>query len=306
MTTQGAEGANLIRVEAHKINRYKTIDLQLIESVNDLSWKAKGLWVYLISRPPGWKMHFSDLVNRSKDGRDAVTAGLKELREKGYLAYEYLRDSQGHWSAAIWIVRETPQIEGEAPASGKPVSRETRAISSKQKDNREQERKKHSSGGSSIEEPPSEYAGAYPEMTASSKAKALREDNSTISQKARVGYVTDVLLGLPDRSKRNARELLAAAGGKGAVYKLVVVMLTKFPVDFLVDFAEERQELPMKEGAPWDKYLMGALYRQYEQWRITQEEIRYQQELKEEPAVSEDILAMARKKLVPRWGNGST
>ena len=56
-------------------------------SDNRMSWKAKGLHTYFLSKPDDWVIRVSDLIKRSKDGRDAVYAGLKELRVCGYLVF---------------------------------------------------------------------------------------------------------------------------------------------------------------------------------------------------------------------------
>ncbi|NKQ22767.1 helix-turn-helix domain-containing protein, partial [Brevibacillus laterosporus] len=56
--------------------------------INDdrLSWKAKGLLVYLLSKPDDWTIMIIDLIKHAKDGRDSVYSGLKELEHAGYLS----------------------------------------------------------------------------------------------------------------------------------------------------------------------------------------------------------------------------
>jgi len=100
--------SDLILLEQRKTERFKTIDLTAIDGDSRLSWKAKGLHTYLISRPPHWKFYYRDLVKRAQDGRDAVRSGLKELQETGYLVIEQTRDSaSGQWSSR-WIVTQDP------------------------------------------------------------------------------------------------------------------------------------------------------------------------------------------------------
>lgn len=60
-----------------------------------LSWKAKGIAAYLLSKPPGWQIWTNDLINRAKDGRDAVRAGLAELEALGYLTRERVNGEGG-------------------------------------------------------------------------------------------------------------------------------------------------------------------------------------------------------------------
>lgn len=49
-----------------------------------LSWKAKGLLSYLLSKPNDWIVQVRDVINQSTDGRDAVKAAFRELRDAGY------------------------------------------------------------------------------------------------------------------------------------------------------------------------------------------------------------------------------
>lgn len=56
------------------------------ETLHDpnLSFKAKGILAYLLSKPDGWKPRVQDLVNNSADGESAVMSGLMELRVSNY------------------------------------------------------------------------------------------------------------------------------------------------------------------------------------------------------------------------------
>jgi hypothetical protein len=49
-----------------------------------LSFKAKGILAYLISKKDGWIPRVKDLINNSSDGESAITSGLVELREQNY------------------------------------------------------------------------------------------------------------------------------------------------------------------------------------------------------------------------------
>lgn len=56
------------------------------EMLNDnrLSYKAKGILSYLLSKPNGWNTQVSDLYNKSTDGIESIRNGLKELLITGY------------------------------------------------------------------------------------------------------------------------------------------------------------------------------------------------------------------------------
>lgn len=73
----------------------------------DLSWRAKGLLWYLLSRSDGWKGTRSELVDASREGRDATLAALSELKSSGYVCIRPLR-SGTRFVGCEWHVSETP------------------------------------------------------------------------------------------------------------------------------------------------------------------------------------------------------
>jgi len=60
-----------------------------------LSFKAKGILAYVLSKPDNWKVIIKDLMNHAKDGRDSIYAGLKELKGFGYYSKEPIRNERG-------------------------------------------------------------------------------------------------------------------------------------------------------------------------------------------------------------------
>lgn len=59
----------------------------------NLSWKAKGIFIYMIGKPEGWKLNIKgDLVKRSTDGAKSVYSGIAELVEAGYVSRTRSRD----------------------------------------------------------------------------------------------------------------------------------------------------------------------------------------------------------------------
>lgn len=85
---QNLENANMIKFTVKKQNRFTIIDNKIIES-KDLSWRAKGLLIYLLSRPENWQPNKQDLINRSpNEGKKGIDSALTELKENGYLILE--------------------------------------------------------------------------------------------------------------------------------------------------------------------------------------------------------------------------
>lgn len=90
-----------------------------------LSWKAKGLLAYLLSKPDDWQIYERELIKRSKDGRDAVRTGMRELEKYGYMSRRQLRAEDGSFSAMEYIVYERPiEQDDNEPVDGKSVGGE--------------------------------------------------------------------------------------------------------------------------------------------------------------------------------------
>jgi hypothetical protein len=51
----------------------------------ELSFKAKGLYAYLFSKPDTWDFSSNRMVMETRDGRKAIMAMLRELEDRGYL-----------------------------------------------------------------------------------------------------------------------------------------------------------------------------------------------------------------------------
>lgn len=88
---------------------------------NRLSWKAKGIWLYAFSRKDDWTFYLCDLIKQSTDGKDSVSAGLKELEKCGYLKRSRKRDEKGRVSDAEWVFHETPFTVDCEPKPEKPI-----------------------------------------------------------------------------------------------------------------------------------------------------------------------------------------
>jgi len=52
---------------------------------NRLSWKAKGIMAYMLSKPDNWTFYIDELIKHSTDGKASFRAGFKELRDNGYV-----------------------------------------------------------------------------------------------------------------------------------------------------------------------------------------------------------------------------
>ncbi|QPM68195.1 helix-turn-helix domain-containing protein [Atribacter laminatus] len=81
---------------------------------NSLSFKAKGVLVYLLSRPDDWQIYESEIVKHSTDGKASVRAGIKELITHGYVIRQRRRTEKGKFQGYIYNVYEVPPQALEA------------------------------------------------------------------------------------------------------------------------------------------------------------------------------------------------
>jgi hypothetical protein len=84
-------------IRTEKRGDYSVVDNNLIND-SSLSWAARGMLTYLLSKPTGWCIRNSDLINQSPLGRDGTESILTELKEAGYLHRERVRQQDGTFS----------------------------------------------------------------------------------------------------------------------------------------------------------------------------------------------------------------
>lgn len=81
------------------------------EPFNDkrLSWEARGMLGYLLSKPDNWEVRQYDLVAHGPAGEHKVRRVVKELERRGYLARRRLSTSGGRFT---WVttIFETPDL----------------------------------------------------------------------------------------------------------------------------------------------------------------------------------------------------
>ncbi len=116
----------IIRTVKDRSHPYTVINNTVFNDAR-LSWKAKGLMGYFLSKPDDWRISVTDLVARGTDGVKAVYSGLRELVAAGYVRRSPSRDPAGRVFAWEYLVYEVPQVE---PLRGNPVVDDTRVDTS--------------------------------------------------------------------------------------------------------------------------------------------------------------------------------
>lgn len=132
-----------------------------------LSWGARGLLAYLLSRPNDWIVRNGDLLKRSPGGREKTRVLVKELEKAGYLR-RYRRQGEGgrfEWVTEIYESPSlNPTIDGfsvdgstvdglsvdSLSADGKPVHIQTTDPQTTDPQTTDQLRKTDSSGLSAV------------------------------------------------------------------------------------------------------------------------------------------------------------
>ncbi len=92
-------------IRAPRRQRFVVMDQRAVED-DRLSWAARGLLCYLLSRPDDWKVLVNDLRKRGDLGRDGIYRLLKELRSLGYAQFQRRRDERGRIRGGVYLIRE--------------------------------------------------------------------------------------------------------------------------------------------------------------------------------------------------------
>ncbi|MCD8760753.1 DnaD domain protein [Mammaliicoccus sciuri] len=76
---------------------------------SNISAKAKGILLYLLSRPNNWKIYTSEIQKHMTDGLKAVNSGVNELIAIGYIERKQTRKDNGDFGEYEYYVYEKPK-----------------------------------------------------------------------------------------------------------------------------------------------------------------------------------------------------
>lgn len=91
-------------------NPFVQIDRNILEDPN-LSWKAKGILCYLLSKPKEWTVRTEDLANKGSCGRETILSGMRELRQAGYARIMHIQGQDGRLQGRYWLIMEVPEAD---------------------------------------------------------------------------------------------------------------------------------------------------------------------------------------------------
>lgn len=109
----------IIRVE--KRSNFTVVDNTFIRD-NNLSLKAKGLMLLMLSLPPEWDYSIAGLSAICQEGKTAIRNCLRELEQNYYLIRERKNNEKGYF-VYEYILKEIPEV----PHTGNLYTDEVRA-----------------------------------------------------------------------------------------------------------------------------------------------------------------------------------
>ena len=128
---------NIIRVK--KETSYVVIDKAFLNDKR-LSWKAKGILSFMLSKPDDWTFYQQELMKHSPDGKTAFNGGFKELRDCGYVEKVRKRLDNGQFEYET-IVHERPYTD--FPSTDKPSTDNRTLLNNNTLSNEELSNDKH-------------------------------------------------------------------------------------------------------------------------------------------------------------------
>lgn len=100
---------------------YTNVPNEMLNNKN-LSWKAKGLFGYIRSKPNDWNFSSLRMSKDSTDGENGTRSGLQELAKLGYLTRKKYQLPDGKWDWE-YILHLQPSA-GFPPAVNPPIKKQ--------------------------------------------------------------------------------------------------------------------------------------------------------------------------------------
>jgi len=99
---------SIVRTEHNKDNPYVLLNKKALEDKN-ISWAAKGLWSYLMSRPNDWEVsvaHLCKIYSGKGGGERAIYSLLHELIGFGYCSKTQKFNAKGQFEKLEYVITE--------------------------------------------------------------------------------------------------------------------------------------------------------------------------------------------------------
>lgn len=109
-------------------SKYGVVTNQILNDP-EMSFRAKGLFAFLQSKPDDWKFSIERISKQTKEGKSAIREAIKELEKKGYLARTAVKNKKGKWNGYDYLLSDYPLTEN--PTTEKPTTENYDTLSKK-------------------------------------------------------------------------------------------------------------------------------------------------------------------------------
>lgn len=106
----GEARGEVFRVQHSKDHPYRIVAVATFAD-ESISWTARGVLGYLLTRPDGWEVAFWDLVARGDIKRDKMRSIIRELRAAGYMKRKRIHTSGGRFKWVTDVFEDPLPVE---------------------------------------------------------------------------------------------------------------------------------------------------------------------------------------------------
>lgn len=178
--------------------------------VNDreISAKAKGVLLYLASKPDTWRFFMEDIRNHFTDGATAIQSAVKELEKAGYLTRKRVSDTAtGKWAGYDWILHDRKNRQTGNPSAGEPISRKSGSYSNTEDSNTDSSNKEVSNNKENGAVAPDELSGILGRLIEQwngiygVKVRATGKKRQQLRQRLRTFTLPEIMMAISNRAR---------------------------------------------------------------------------------------------------------
>ena len=101
-------------IRSAPVRDYTTLHNSLIND-DRLSFEAKGVAAYLLSKPADWIIRRADIMKMGRFGKDKVTRLINELKHAGYIKTASRQGKDGKLRGNVYVMYDVSQTDEQAP-----------------------------------------------------------------------------------------------------------------------------------------------------------------------------------------------
>lgn len=106
----------IVRIERAERRRWVTVSVETVEDQR-IPLDAKGLWLYLMSRPATWQVRIGHLAAANDTSEYAIRKMLQALQDVQLARLETIRNDDGTLAGKEWIIFEEPHEDDRSDES---------------------------------------------------------------------------------------------------------------------------------------------------------------------------------------------